>query len=77
LISDALARSRARSEVVQAELRTIEDLILLKAYAGGPRSRNDVAELLTRTRPDVELLRARAQSYNMSQDLEFVLDGLV
>lgn len=77
LISDALARSRARSNVVQAELPTLEDLILLKAYAGGPKSRNDVAELLTRTRPDVELLRARARSYNMSQDLEFVLDGLV
>lgn len=77
LIKDALARSRARSEVLQADLPTLEDLILFKAYAGGPKSRNDVAELLTRTRPDVELLRERARAYNMSEDLEFVLDGLV
>jgi hypothetical protein len=54
LIKDTLTRSTARSEIVQAPLPTLEDLILYKAYAGGPKSRNDVAELLTRTRPDLE-----------------------
>jgi hypothetical protein len=77
LIQDTLARSRETSKIVQAPLPTLEDLILFKAYAGGPKSRNDVAELLTRTKPDIELLRARAEAYRMTQELEFVLDGLV
>jgi hypothetical protein len=37
---------------------TLEDLILFKAYAGGRKSRNDVAELLVRTKPDMTLLAA-------------------
>lgn len=77
LIQDALVRSRQVSKIVQAPLPTLEDLILFKAYAGGPKSRNDVAELLTRTKPDIELLRSRAEAYRMTQELEFVLDGLV
>lgn len=77
IIPDALARSQMTSELVKAAVPTLEDLIILKAYAGGFKSRNDVAELLTRSSPDLVLLRKRAESYALSQSLEYVLGGLI
>ena len=77
LVRDALARSNSRSEALGASLPTVEDLILFKAYAEGPKSRLDVGELLTRTKPNIVELRKRAEGYNMSEKLEYVLDGLV
>lgn len=77
LVKESWQRSSESSRVVGAALPTLEDLILFKAYAGGPKSRNDVAELLTRTRPDIQLLRQRAEQYRLSRELEYVLDGLV
>lgn len=77
LVTETLQRSRETSRVVGAPLPTLEDIILFKAYAGGHKSRNDVAELLTRAKPDIQLLRERARQYNMSRDLEYVLDDLV
>ncbi len=77
IVPDSLARSQMMSELVKTAVPTLEDLIIFKAYAGGVKSRNDVAELLTRTSPNLELLRERARSYALSQNLEYVLDGLI
>ncbi|HXS16299.1 MAG TPA: hypothetical protein VN764_03875 [Polyangiaceae bacterium] len=74
LVQEALSRSSA--DAVGAKLVTLEDLILFKAYAGGRKSRSDVAELLVRTKPDMEFLKSLARQYRLESELTFVLDGL-
>ena len=71
------ARTRSKISVIGARLVSLEDLILFKAYAGGRKSRSDVAERLIRTHPDLALLKTLAKTYRLEQELEFVLDGLV
>jgi hypothetical protein len=55
----------------------VEDLILLKLFAGGFRSLGDVQELLT-ANPEVdrETLRSRAARYGLEHDLDRVFDAL-
>lgn len=72
LVRDALARSKER--VFGVRVAGLEDLILFKAYAGGPKSRADVAELLVRRSPDMNALRALARGYGITRELDYVLD---
>jgi hypothetical protein len=73
LVRDALARSTARVEGLPGQLPTVEDLILFKVYAGGPKSKLDILELLVRTKVDLPILRERAQHYRLDGELEKVL----
>jgi hypothetical protein len=54
-------------------LMSLEYLILSKLYAGGPKSRADVAELLARRKVDLARLQDLAQEYGLSEELRRVL----
>jgi len=68
------AQMRSQRHVIGAKLVTLEDLILFKAYAGGSKSKLDVAELLVRTRPDFDALNRLAKQYGLLKELKYVLD---
>ena len=73
LVQDALARSAPPSDGLPGWLPTVEDLVLFKLYAGGPKSELDILELLTRCPADLDKLRRAAYSYRMGSDIESVL----
>lgn len=50
------------------------DLILFKLYAGGPKSENDILELLTRNHVDLDQLRQTCATYRFGRQLERLLD---
>lgn len=50
------------------------DLILFKLYAGGPKSENDILELLTRNHVDLDELRQRCATYRLGRQLKRLLD---
>jgi hypothetical protein len=72
LVHDALSRA-AIPEGGIGKLPTVEDLILFKLYAGGPKSTLDILELLTRTHADLEKLQELARGYGMKRELAQVL----
>jgi hypothetical protein len=72
LVQDALSRASIVEGGI-GKLPTVEDLILFKVYAGGPKSTLDILELLTRTQVDLNQLRERAHGYGMKRDLAQVL----
>lgn len=49
------------------------DLVLFKLYAGGPKSENDILELLTRNRVDLDELRRRCLTDRLDRALEGLL----
>lgn len=56
---------------------TLPDLIALKLYAGGPKSRADVAELLQRNAPvDLVAIRAVCERARLGPQLEALLEEL-
>jgi hypothetical protein len=56
---------------------TLPDLIALKLYAGGPKSRADVAELLQRNAPlDLAAIRAACESARLGAELDALLKEL-
>ncbi len=56
---------------------TLDDLIALKLYAGGPKSRADVTELLTRNAPlDLKKIRATCEVSGLGNELERLLKEL-
>lgn len=73
LVEDAATRAL---EVPGLPLRVVGllDLILFKLYAGGPKSENDILELLTRNHVDLDELRRRCTTYRFGRQLERLLD---
>ncbi len=73
LVIDALQRSSLSPEGLCGRLPTVEDLVLFKIYAGGPKSELDILELLTRCPVNLVQLRTLADGYLMRRDLDAVL----
>jgi predicted nucleotidyltransferase len=73
LVKDASAEA---IEVKGLPLRVVglNDLILFKLYAGGPKSENDILELLCRNRVDLEELRRRCANYRLTHALNRLLE---
>jgi hypothetical protein len=72
LVRDALVRATFSDGIV-GKFPAVEDLVLFKLYAGGPKSQLDILELLTRAKVDLRVLRERAAGYRMSEPLNAVL----
>lgn len=55
---------------------TLEDLIALKLYAGGPKSEADIRELLARNAPiDLEKIRATCENAGLGKAWARFIDG--
>ena len=78
VIRDAIEGATLTIEAGSSLLVTpIEQLVALKLYAGGHKSRADIAELLARTpAPDLPKLREVCARYNLSRELEAVLGSV-
>lgn len=76
LVRDAAPRAELVGEELPLRVVSVVDLILFKLYAGGPKSRSDILELLVRNAVDWDALRARAESYRMGPSLEALLAEL-
>ncbi len=56
---------------------TLPDLVALKLYAGGPKSRADVVELLARNEPlELDAIRSACAACGLGKALEAVLAEL-
>ena len=56
---------------------TLPDLVALKLYAGGPKSRADITELLTRNSPvDLQAIRDACAPCRLGPELESLLNAL-
>lgn len=73
LVRDAAPRARLVGDELPLRVVSVIDLILFKLYAGGPKSRSDILELLVRNPVDLEELRARCERYRMRAPLEALL----
>lgn len=73
----ALVRDAAASAITIPELpirvASVVDLILFKLYAGGPKSENDILELLARNRVDLDEVRRRCTEYRLHRELDALL----
>lgn len=76
LVRDALERAQGRTEGVLGVVPRVEDLILFKLYAGGPKSKLDILELLSRVPANLDVLRERARGYQLVAELAAVLRAL-
>jgi len=76
LVRDSLERAKGRMAGVLGIVPEVEDLILFKLYAGGPKSTLDILELLTRVRVNLDILRERARGYRLSPQLAAVLQAI-
>ena len=47
----------------------LEDLIALKLYAGGPKSKADIAELFARNTVDPEKLKLRCEAVGLDREV--------
>jgi hypothetical protein len=72
LVRGAQERASAVPDV-PGKVTSIEDLVLFKLYAGGPKSELDILELLTRVNVDLPTLKTLAKGYRMDRDLETLL----
>lgn len=71
----ALVRDAARSSLAGLRFKVVSviDLILFKLYAGGPKSEQDILELLVRNPVDLDELRRRCEQYRLTPQLERTL----
>ncbi len=77
LVEAALRDAVPYREGAHLRVVTLPHLILFKLYAGGPKSKNDVLELLSRN-PGLDLddLRARCRRFRLDRKLEAWLRDL-
>jgi hypothetical protein len=73
----ALVHDATRSSIavpgLAFKVTNLADLILFKLYAGGPKSEQDILELLVRNPVDLDELRRRSEQYRLTPQLEKVL----
>ncbi len=69
-------RHAERREGLPGKLVSAEHLVLFKLYAGGVKSKLDIAELMTRVQLDMDLLCGEARTFRMDGKLERLLASL-
>lgn len=73
-VRDAATRAVELSPGSPLRAADLFSLIALKLYAGGPKSKLDVLELLDRNKPvDLDVLRDRCRKYGLEAQLDAVL----